>query len=527
MVALTGVLSSSQITALIQQASAAYQAPANALLAQEQPIAAKISDLGKVEGALSSLQSAISGLADVQSLDQRTVTTSPSGTVSASVTNDAAPGTYNLSSIHLAQAQNLISSGFASASASLGAGSLTIQVGSGSATTVTIASSQDSLAGIANAIDQANAGVTATVLFDGTSYHLVVTGNATGAANAFTVSGSGGLTGLSYTSGSSGLTQVAAAANAGFSLNGVAISSGSNTIAGVVPGLSLTLTASGSATVQVSQSVAALDTAANTVVSALNNVLGTISQYASYSPTSGGGPLLGDVGLEVVRSALLSAITGPANAAAPDAAYGSLSAIGFGVSSSGTVTFSDATFQSAAQANYGAVSALLGEMGTASNPDVSVQSLGAAQPGTYAVDVTTNSAGSVSGTVNGQAASGTGSVMVVNGSGPAQGLALQISAGVTGALGQVTVGQGLFGTLSSIVNAALASGTGSVTTEIAGLNNTVTAMNQQIVALQQEAQQETLILTQQYGTAQATLSQLSTVSNFLSTYFSSSQPASG
>lgn len=527
MVALTSVLSSSQITALIQQASTAYQAPANALQAQEQPIQAKISDLGKVESALSGLQSAISGLAGVQSLDQRTVTTSPSGTVSASVTNEAAIGTYNLSGIHLAQAQSLISSAYASASASLGAGSLTIQVGSGSATTVTIASGQDTLAGIANAIDQAHAGVQATVLFDGASYHLVVTGNATGAANAFTVSGSGGLTGLSYTPGSSGLTRTEAAANAGFSLNGVAISSGSNMIAGVVPGLTLTLAASGSATVQVSQSVSALDKAANALVSSLNNVLGTISQYASYSPTSGGGPLLGDVGLDVVRTALLSAITSPAVGASQNTPYGSLSAIGFGVSSSGTVTFSDAAFQSAAQANYGAVSALLGETGTASNPDVSVQSLGAAQPGTYAVDVTANSGGTLSGTVNGQAASGSGGVLVVNGSGPAQGLALQISAGVTGALGQVTVGQGLYGTLSSIVNGALASGTGSVTTEIAGLNASVTAMNQQIAMLQQEAQQETLSLTQQYGTAQATLSQLSTVSSFLSTYFSSSQPVSG
>ena len=50
-------------------------------------------------------------------------------------------------------------------------------------------------------------------------------------------------------------------------------------------------------------------------------------------------------------------------------------------------------------------------------------------------------------------------------------------------------------------------------------------MNQRIAALQQEAQQETLTLTQQYGVAQATLSQLETVSNFLSTYFN--QPSSG
>jgi flagellar hook-associated protein 2 len=525
MATVTGVLSSSQITSLIQQASAAYQAPANALRSQEQPIQTKVSDLGKVQGALSSLQSAMSGLADIESLTQRTVTTSPSAAVSATATNAAALGTYSLTNIHLAEAQSLISSGYASASASLGTGSLKIQVGSGPATTVTITSTDDSLSGIANAINQAHAGVEATVLFDGTSYHLVVTGAATGTANAFTLSGSGGLTGLSYapgSSGSSGLTRTQAAANAGFSLNGVAISSGSNTISGVVPGLTLTLAASGSATVQVSQSVDALDKAAQSLVSALNNVLGTINQYASYNPTSGGGPLLGDVGLSLVRTALLDAITSPAVGAAQNTPYGSLSAIGFSITSGGTVALDDAKFQSAAEADYGAVAALLGEAGAASNPNVTVQSIGAAEAGTYAVDVAANSAGSVSGTVNGEAASGTGGVMVVTGPGPAQGLALAISAGVTGALGQVTVGQGLFGTLSSIVNSALASGTGSISTELAGLNATITSMNQQIAALQQEAQQETLTLTQQYGAAQATLSQLTTVSNFLSTYFNQS-----
>ncbi|HZU89789.1 MAG TPA: flagellar filament capping protein FliD, partial [Stellaceae bacterium] len=283
MATVTGVLSSSQITSLIQQASAAYQAPANALQSQEQPIQTKITDLGKVQGALSSLQSAMSGLADIESLAQRTVTTSPSAAVSATATNAAALGTYSLTNIHLAQAQSLISSGYASASASLGTGSLEIQVGGGPATTVTITNAEDSLAGIANAINQAHAGVEATVLFDGTSYHLVVTGDATGTANAFTISGSGGLAGLSYYPGSSGLTRTQAAANAGFSLNGIAISSGSNTISGAVPGLTLTLAASGSATVEVSQSVDALDKAAQSLVSALNNVLGTINQYASYS----------------------------------------------------------------------------------------------------------------------------------------------------------------------------------------------------------------------------------------------------
>jgi flagellar hook-associated protein 2 len=524
----TSVLSSSEISTLIQEASTAYQAPATAVQNQEQPIQTQISALGKVQSALSSLQSALGGLTDVQSLAQNSVSTSPSGTVSATVTNDAVPGTYSLSNIQLAQAQSLVSSGFASASSSLGAGSIAIQVGSGPAVTVNIASGHDTLTGIANAINQANAGVQATVIYDGSSYHLSLTGQTTGAAGAFTVTGSGGLTGFSYSAGaSSGLTELQSASDASFSLNGIPVTSASNTVTGVVPGLTLNLTASGSATVTVTQDVSALDQAADGVVSALNNVLQTINQYSSYSPSSGAGPLLGDVGLQVLRDSLLSAISSPPSGPATDSLYNSLGAVGFTINKDGSISLDDQTFENAAQSNYAAVAGLLGGLATADNPNVTVQDIGGAAPGVYPVDVTTNSAGTITGTVNGQAASGTDGALVVTGAGPAQGLALQIASGVTGALGQVTISQGLFGTLTNLVNSALANSGGGVTGEINSLNATITSMNQQISQLQQQAQQETATLTQQFSNAQATLSQLSTVSDFLSTYFNQGTGSSG
>jgi flagellar hook-associated protein 2 len=268
--AVSSVLSATDITSFIQQASAKFEAPANALLAQEKPVEDQISALGKVQSVLSSLQSAFANLADVESLTQRSGTVSPNGIVTATATNAAGVGTYDLSNIHLAQSERLLSSGFASASAGFGAGSITIQVGGSTPVTVNVAAGQDNLSGIADAINQAHAGVQATVLYNGSSYHLALTSAATGTANGFTVSGTGGLAGFSYSPGASGLTEVQAPANASFSLNGLAVTSGSNTVTGVVPGLTLTLAASGSATVTVAQDVSALDKAANGVVSALN-----------------------------------------------------------------------------------------------------------------------------------------------------------------------------------------------------------------------------------------------------------------
>ncbi len=523
--AVTSALSSSQITSLIQQASAAFQLPAATLQTQEAPIQAQISALGKVQSVLSSLQQALSGLADVGSLPQRSVSVSPSGAVQASVTNSAAPGTYSLTNITLAHAETLVSSGSSSSSGSLGSGSIAIQVSGGSAVTVNIASGSSSLSAIAAAIDQANAGITASVVFDGSTYHLVLNGNAAGTANSFTVSGTGGLAALSYGGGvSGGLAQTQAATNAGFSLNGLNITSGSNTVGAVIPGVTLTLAASGSATVTVSQSIDGLNGAAQGVVQALNAALSTINQQTAFSAASGGGPLLGNVGLEVLRSNLLNAIT--AQIGGSGSPYSSLSAVGFSITSSGTVTFDDSAFQAAAKSNYGAVASLLGAAGRATNANVSVDSVAGAPPGTYAVNVTSNSGGSVVGTINGLAASGTnGELIVTDANSSLDGLALQILPEVTGDLGTVTVGKGLFGSLSSLVNAALDSASGSVTGEISGLNKSIDSMNQQIAALQKQATQETQLLTAQFSAAQATLSQLTTVSNFLSSYFN--QPSGG
>ena len=519
MAVVSSVLSSDQITTLIQQATTAYQAPATALQDQEKPIQTQISALGKVQGALSSLQSSLADLASVQTLAERSVTTSPTGAITATATNSAAPGTYNLSNIHLAQAESLVSSGFATTSGSLGGGSISIKVGSEPAVTVNIASGQDNLTSIAQAINKANTGVQASVVYDGSTYHLSLTSK-TGTANAFTVSGSGGLAGFSYYKGVSGLTLSQKPADASFSLNGLTVTSGSNTVNGVVSGLTLTLAASGSATVTVNQDVSALDKAANSIVTALNSVLTTINQYSTYNPASGAGPLLGDVGLQILRDNLLNAVTGQGGSgASQNSPYTSLSTIGFNITCGGTLSLDDSKFHSAAQSNYAAVASLLGEAGVATNSNVTVQGTGSATPGTYAIDLTSNAGGVVTGTVNGQAASGTGGVLIVTGKGAAEGLSLQIAPGVTGSLGNVTVSQGLYSTLSSLVTSALASGSGSVTGELSSLNNSIASLNQQIATLQQQAQQETALLTKQFGQAQATIQQLTTVSSFLNSFF--------
>ena len=99
--AVSSLLSSSQITSLIQQASAAFQLPAATLQTQEQPIKAQIRPWGKSRVRCRVCNRRLPGLSDVQTLAQRTVTSS-SDIVQANATNAASVGSYALSNIHLA-----------------------------------------------------------------------------------------------------------------------------------------------------------------------------------------------------------------------------------------------------------------------------------------------------------------------------------------------------------------------------------------------------------------------------------------
>src|SRR5258708_17060643 len=179
MATVTSLLSSSQITSLIQQASAAFQLPAATLQTQEAPMKAQISALGKVQGALSSLQQALAGFSDVGALQQRAVTASPNGVVQASATNAAAVGSYALSNITLAHAETLISSGSSSSSGSLGSWSIAITVGGGSTVTVNIGSGSSGPPRLAPAIDPAQTGGTASVGCDGSAHRLAIAASAT------------------------------------------------------------------------------------------------------------------------------------------------------------------------------------------------------------------------------------------------------------------------------------------------------------------------------------------------------------
>ena len=139
----------------------------------------------------------------------------------------------------LARAQSNYSGVVADRAAAIGTGTMTLTVG-GVAKTITIGAANNSLDGLANAINASGAGVTASIIADEGGHRMILKGP-TGEANGFTLeTATPELVGFAYGSGG-GMTLGQSAANAQFTIDGISFSRASNIVDDVVPGMSLTL----------------------------------------------------------------------------------------------------------------------------------------------------------------------------------------------------------------------------------------------------------------------------------------------
>ena len=140
----------------------------------------------------------------------------------------------------LARAQTNYSAVVADRAAAIGAGTMTLTVG-GVASTITVGATNNSLDGLATAINASGAGVTASIIADEGGHRLILKGP-TGETGAFTLTADAGADpGLAAFTTGGGMTEGQSAANAEFTIDGIAFSRATNIVDDVVPGMSLTL----------------------------------------------------------------------------------------------------------------------------------------------------------------------------------------------------------------------------------------------------------------------------------------------
>lgn len=342
------------------QLTASERAPADARLAKtETAIKAQVSAIGSLRSAMSNLQTALRTLSGTQTTQARSVSLSATNGFSATVASGAPTGQYQVEVLALASAQKLASAAFVDDKAVIGNGQLSITAGEHSFT-VEIAEGADSLAEIRDAINtQAGGkGLQATIVTGDNGAQLVLSAIDSGTAKTITVSasgGNGGLAALTYPGSGGGMTQLVAASDARISVDGIVRTSASNTITDLVPGISFTLKEAEVGKIvqmNVGNDTAAQLTAVKSFVTNYNAALYAIASATTYNATTKvAAALNGDAMVRGMTRELRDMVGGDVTA---------LKAMGITIGKDGTLTLSDADFNTAIAKDPAAVSTLFG-----------------------------------------------------------------------------------------------------------------------------------------------------------------------
>lgn len=359
----TGIGSGLDIEALVTKLMDVERAPITLLQSQESSYETKLTAWGSVKSALSTLEDAADALRTSSSVLTYSATVANSSVATATGSSSATAGTHSLSISQLAEAQKLKSDAYTSKSDTISDGTLTITLADGTTTSITIDSTNDTLSGVVSAINDADAGVTASIAYSGSSYYLVITGDDTGSSNSFTLSG---IDELAYDSSSSSnsMTAVQDAQDAVFTVDGIEYTRSSNTVSDVIDGvtLSLTGTTSSDTTITVAASADDLKDKISTFIDAYNAVVELITTDTAYDADSGeAGDLNGETTLSRIKNQLRNALAATYSASS----LSNLSSIGIDVALDGTMSISDeSTLTSAISSSAEEVAKLFAGQGT-------------------------------------------------------------------------------------------------------------------------------------------------------------------
>lgn len=414
-----GIGSGLDVNGIVNQLMVAERQPLNALNAQEQVFNQKLSAFGQVRSALATFQTALKDLSSGSKFQALSATSSDTKVLNASASGKAIPASYQIGVTQLAQQHKVASAGYATTDAVIGSGTLNIQFGtydSGlntftanadkAAKSISIAPANNTLAGIRDAINAANAGVTATVVNDGTAAgnRLVLTSSDSGASNSLKISvtdddgtalNTTGLSALAYdptaaVGSGKNLEQKAAALDALLDIDGIAVKQSTNTVKDAIDGVTLNLAQTNvgqKLTLVVGRDNKAVTDAVQAFVKSYNDASGTLKNLTAYKgPGAQNGILLGDStarGIQVqMRDMLNTAINS-------GGALTTLSQIGVSFGSDGTLSLDNVKLTTAINTNFDGIAALFAKAAKATDSLVSFgSSTTKTQPGTYAVNVT-------------------------------------------------------------------------------------------------------------------------------------------
>jgi flagellar hook-associated protein 2 len=334
-----GAGSGVDVTSLAQNLVDAERIPKENLLnAKLTRSEAKVTGYGAVTFMLGEVKKAFAALNDKTDFTGVTATADNSSAFTVSAGATASEGIHEMTVTALAKAQRSVSSTYTSATTSLNGGlamslSLTHK---GVASTINVTAGSDTPQGVVDAINIANKGVKAQLVYtsstDASPYKILLT-SSTGEDNAFT---------LTDSDGSLSFSDIQTAQDANFSIDGISYKRSSNTVTDALQGVSISMRSLSTTSIQLSRETTSTAEKVQNLVLAYNDTQSLLKEMGDTKSTleTYGATLPNDSLLKAIKTTLRSMFMDNSNSVS--GGISSLRDIGVSIDQTGVMTL-DAT----------------------------------------------------------------------------------------------------------------------------------------------------------------------------------------
>ncbi len=420
---------------LVDQLVAAEGGPVTSRLdRKEVNIQEGLTAIGTFKGALLDFQASLAPLRKENAFKSINATSSNEDKFTVTAKDNAVTGSYDIEISQLAQSQKLKSQVFESEFDAIGTGTIKIEFGEVNSISnsfavnskspvqhIDIDEENSSLRGIQQVINEANAGVRASIINDGTGYRLIINSEKSGVENSLRISISDddinnedlfGMSQLAYNpvavAGIEGgdvtgknMEQAAQAKNALFSIDGISISSSQNEVSNSIPGIILNLkktTEDSFESFTVEKETSAIKQSIQSFVSSYNELMQSVTTLTGFnSETNQAGPLSGDPAIRGIVDQIRRRLSTSFNGINENLT--ALSSIGINSSRDGTLTLDEFKLESALKNHADEIAHLFAA--AVSTSDAKIRVISNKTPATDGVFVITINQTPASGTFSG------------------------------------------------------------------------------------------------------------------------------
>ncbi|MEQ1517757.1 MAG: flagellar filament capping protein FliD [Usitatibacteraceae bacterium] len=382
-----GIGSNLDVNGLVSQLMAIERQPLTQVQTREATVQAQLSAYGMLQSQIASFGDAAAALGKAERLSAFATSVADNTVASVSAGTNAVGGSYSLEVKQLAAVEKLATGVFAGSTSVVGTGTLTISLGTYDSIgntfsvrtdktplTLTIDSSNNTLAGVRDAINAARSGVSATIVTDTGGARLVISGTETGAKNAIKIDSPaiGALAFNPTTVGVQAVARLQSAQDAKISIDNLNVVSSTNQVTGAIDGLTLNLLKAKpgeKTTIDVTRDGASVKRVLGEFVNSYNALNAMARSYTKYdAATKVKGALQGEVTAVSVINQLRTTITSVIPGGVND--FTRLSDIGIALQADGSLTLDDAKFTAATASGYDNLSRIF--LASTSSPDTFV-----------------------------------------------------------------------------------------------------------------------------------------------------------